>query len=621
MLQARRQQLLKGISARGHLEVLQWAHASGCDLTSSTCAAAARGGHLEVLKWARSAGCEWNVETCSGAAAGGHLHILQYARSRGCAWTYSTCYSAAYHGRLQLQWAHASGCPFHPTMYSAAARAGHVHGLQWLRDEGRRFDPSACTAAVEAGRLDTLQWLRARGCPLKVPMDHAMEEDRIRVFTPTGSSSQQEIVHLVSDSTKSVILYRLLEDISRRRIRCLTLDGDFTGMQQRPLSLPPSLVQLELNGFRGELGPTPPSLQRLYLCAFREIHDEANIPHPLLTDIDDGDAVQRFLQEAAQIVEAMLPTLRSLHLCGLRALDSECIRIRACVRALWGLSHPHLEYFGLLDWTLCWADLVPLLSSPAVAELDVEFCTFSDDGGDAIAIPWLPEGLSSLSVRTCFSEAVDWVFRELPRSLRHLLVLVDNAESGIVFQHPLPPLLESLVVENEGHVSVTARVLPAGLCELQVGGFQLERLGELPPRLRELTLRRYQHRIPPLPDTLETLVLDGCTHHAVDVPDSVRSLSLYWHMPRPAPPLPARWPARLECLVYWAIGASDDAPEPCIDRLLPPTLTELELSGCTYLTDLPQALQILHLGRGFSQQLQLAGSFTVNVNSHKFRND
>eukprot|EP00611_Tribonema_gayanum_P032389 TRINITY_DN9652_c0_g1_i1.p1 TRINITY_DN9652_c0_g1~~TRINITY_DN9652_c0_g1_i1.p1 ORF type:complete len:483 (-),score=98.28 TRINITY_DN9652_c0_g1_i1:66-1514(-) len=482
-----------------------------------------------------------------------------------------------------------------------------------------------------------------------------MEEERIRVRAPTGSSlCQQQIVrmvftsmagrrllpkecwslsrvlhdtvaptikvHLVSDSTKSVILHRLLEDISRRRIRCLTLDGDFTGMQQRPLSLPPSLVQLELNGFRGELGRTPPSLQRLYLCAFREMHDEAHIPHPLLTDIDDGDAVQHFLQEAAQIVQAMLPTLRSLHLCGLRLLDSKCIRIRACVRALWGLPHPHLEYFGLLDWTLCWADLVPLLS-PAVAELDVEFCTFSDDGGDAIAIPSLPEGLSSLSVRTCFSEAVDWVFRELPQSLRHLLVLADTAESGIVFQHPLPPLLESLVVENEGHVSVTARVLLAGLCELQVGGFQLERLDELPPRLRELTLRRYQHRIPLLPDTLETLVLDGCTRHAVDVPDSVRSLSLYWHMPHPAPPLPARWPARLERLVYWAIGASDDAPEPCIDRPLPPTLTELELSGCTCLTDLPQALQVLHLGRGFSQQLQLAGSFTVNVNSHKFRYD
>eukprot|EP00611_Tribonema_gayanum_P005485 TRINITY_DN1471_c0_g1_i1.p1 TRINITY_DN1471_c0_g1~~TRINITY_DN1471_c0_g1_i1.p1 ORF type:complete len:503 (+),score=54.85 TRINITY_DN1471_c0_g1_i1:67-1509(+) len=480
-----------------------------------------------------------------------------------------------------------------------------------------------------------------------------MEEERIRVPAPAGSSTQQEIVrmvftsmagrrllpkkcwslsrllhdtvapiikvHLVADSTNSVILHRLLEDTSRRRIRRLTLDGDFTSMQQRPLSLPPSLVRLELNGFRGELGPVPPSLQKLYLCAYRYMHDEEKIPHPLLTDIDNDDAVQHFLRETAQIVEAMLPTLRSLQLCGLRPLASECVGIRPCIQALWGLPHPHLEYFGFRDWLLCWADLVPLLS-PAVAQVDVAFCSFLGSIEDVLTIPSLPEGVASLSVTAGFTRDVVWAFSKLPQSLRHLLV--DRASTDVIaFGQPLPTVLKSFIVESSGEVHVAAGALPAGLCVLQLGGFQLERLDELPPRLQELLLRGYEHPLPLLPDTLETVVLHDCTHDVVDFPDSVRSLALYWRHPRPAPPLPARWPAQLERLVYWAIGVAGDAPEPCIDRPLPPKLTELELNGCSIATHLPQMLQKLKLGRGFSQELCLTGSFIATVNSRKYSYD
>ena len=45
---------------------------------------AAGRGHLEVLQWARANGCEWNEDTCSDAAEEGHLEVLQWARANGC---------------------------------------------------------------------------------------------------------------------------------------------------------------------------------------------------------------------------------------------------------------------------------------------------------------------------------------------------------------------------------------------------------------------------------------------------------------------------------------------------------------------------------------------------------
>ena len=38
---------------------------------SRICFYAAEGGHLEVLKWARANGCDWDWRTCSNAAKGG----------------------------------------------------------------------------------------------------------------------------------------------------------------------------------------------------------------------------------------------------------------------------------------------------------------------------------------------------------------------------------------------------------------------------------------------------------------------------------------------------------------------------------------------------------------------
>jgi hypothetical protein len=48
----------------GHLEVLQWARANGCDWDEQVTLQAACRSHLHVFKWAVLSGCKCRVEQC-----------------------------------------------------------------------------------------------------------------------------------------------------------------------------------------------------------------------------------------------------------------------------------------------------------------------------------------------------------------------------------------------------------------------------------------------------------------------------------------------------------------------------------------------------------------------------
>ena len=57
--------------------------------TRKVCSEAANGGHLKVLKFARAHGCDWDEEVCANAAKNGHIEVLKWARTNGCVWDYS----------------------------------------------------------------------------------------------------------------------------------------------------------------------------------------------------------------------------------------------------------------------------------------------------------------------------------------------------------------------------------------------------------------------------------------------------------------------------------------------------------------------------------------------------
>ncbi|AGO83379.1 Ankyrin repeat domain containing protein [Pandoravirus salinus] len=113
------------------------------------CYEAAGGGHLDVLQWARANGCEWDERTCAKAAKGGHLGVLQWARANGCPWDKQTCDSAAYSGHTDvLFWAHENGCLWDEKTYHLAAE--HCYPL-----------------AHPSVRSLLLIFMAARGCPTR----------------------------------------------------------------------------------------------------------------------------------------------------------------------------------------------------------------------------------------------------------------------------------------------------------------------------------------------------------------------------------------------------------------------------------------------------------------------
>ena len=75
----------------GHLEVLKWARENGCPWNIVTAGAAAHQGRLETLKWCHENDATgWGPYVLERAAAGGHLEVMKFALANGCEWEYHT---------------------------------------------------------------------------------------------------------------------------------------------------------------------------------------------------------------------------------------------------------------------------------------------------------------------------------------------------------------------------------------------------------------------------------------------------------------------------------------------------------------------------------------------------
>ena len=66
--------------------------------------AAAMNGHLDMVQYLLAQGCEWDTDTCKNAAEGGHLEVLQFLQSNQgpsgerkeeCPWNVQECHDAA----------------------------------------------------------------------------------------------------------------------------------------------------------------------------------------------------------------------------------------------------------------------------------------------------------------------------------------------------------------------------------------------------------------------------------------------------------------------------------------------------------------------------------------------
>jgi nucleoside-diphosphate-sugar epimerase len=78
-------------AAGGHLEVLKWARENGCPWDIGAASAAAYQGRLETLKWCHENDAPgWGEWILNRAAAGGHLEIMKFALANGCEWEFTT---------------------------------------------------------------------------------------------------------------------------------------------------------------------------------------------------------------------------------------------------------------------------------------------------------------------------------------------------------------------------------------------------------------------------------------------------------------------------------------------------------------------------------------------------
>ena len=144
--------MIRTAASQGKLEMVKYCVASECecDISTLTCAFAAKNGHLEVLKYLREeVKAPWDSDTANGAALNGHLHILEYLFERKYD-KYST-----------------GAC-------ERAAEYGHLDCLKYLRETAKApWDSRAVRFAHENNQTECLQYLLDNDCPL--PEDWSYE--------------------------------------------------------------------------------------------------------------------------------------------------------------------------------------------------------------------------------------------------------------------------------------------------------------------------------------------------------------------------------------------------------------------------------------------------------------
>eukprot|EP00966_Prymnesium_polylepis_P029774 691404-Prymnesium_polylepis.1 len=189
--------LCAGAASCGNLEALQWArdkqtnkppkgHADERTRDNDfpwrddhdTGEEAARGGHLELLQWAHANGCEIDREVvCYQAAMGGHLELLQWAHAtEGKIDTAACCVAAAKRGhRAVFEWLLAMRVDLMGDVCSSLAKHGDLEGLRQARLKDalwhvhQHWGSSQLSVLEEAAaghHWQLLLWALQNGCPL-----------------------------------------------------------------------------------------------------------------------------------------------------------------------------------------------------------------------------------------------------------------------------------------------------------------------------------------------------------------------------------------------------------------------------------------------------------------------
>ena len=102
---------LSSVCWGGHLTTVQWMRSLDppVDWDGYECSRAAESGNVELMKWLREQGRPWSSgedddggDCMNNATVYGHLDMVQYLLAQGCEWGADTCWFAASGGHLEV---------------------------------------------------------------------------------------------------------------------------------------------------------------------------------------------------------------------------------------------------------------------------------------------------------------------------------------------------------------------------------------------------------------------------------------------------------------------------------------------------------------------------------------
>jgi hypothetical protein len=193
--------VLTGAARSGDLSKVMWLYTEqhckrGRDLDLSM--HAAMGGSIAVLDWLKQQGVTLTGYASDSAAEYGHMHVLQYLHAEGCEKGPNVCYLDAENGDLgMLKWAfeHDYSRGGNPVDESAAASSntemmawliqqpgvqltagtmavaawsGNLAMCELLHENECPWDEDSCITAAKCDSADMLRWLREHGCPCNI---------------------------------------------------------------------------------------------------------------------------------------------------------------------------------------------------------------------------------------------------------------------------------------------------------------------------------------------------------------------------------------------------------------------------------------------------------------------
>ena len=96
----------------GNLETIKILHNNHNLCDSKYMNRASRSGHLDVMKWLKANGCEFSWDTFDYASTNGSLVNMEWLKENGCEFDYYTFTYAAKNGNSEtMKWLKGNGCP------------------------------------------------------------------------------------------------------------------------------------------------------------------------------------------------------------------------------------------------------------------------------------------------------------------------------------------------------------------------------------------------------------------------------------------------------------------------------------------------------------------------------